>query len=174
MTNVGAWNQHYLNLTEPHRYGDLLSYQMAAAWMIGCATVEDWGCGGGFLRQFIDPDAYVGVDGSCSPFADRIDDLVTYRSEAEGIVLRHVLEHDMNWELILENALASARKRLFIALFTPLRAKTEVLMVEPDYRGVPVIGFRLSDLTDKIDADYTVETIPGSAYGVETLIRVSM
>ena len=172
-----AWDSHYTDLIEPEPYGDLRSYELAAEWVKGCATVEDRGCGKGWLRQFIDPNAYIGIDGSNSPFADGMADLTEYVSECEGIVLRHVLEHSYEWTKILDCAVASFTRRLIVILFTPLVDVTQVLMTEPDYDDVPVIAFEPHDLTDRIplDCETTVETIeaPGSAYGVETLIRVA-
>jgi hypothetical protein len=171
------WDSHYRGLVEPVSYGDLESYYAAADWLDGCQTVEDWGCGGGYFRHFV-KGSYLGIDGSESPFADLVADLRTYPStRPDGIVLRHVLEHDHDWAMILDNALDSFVRRLFVALFTPLADETRVLMTEPAYGDVPVIAFRLTDLTDRFpeDVTWTNETIeaPGSAYGVETLIRIA-
>ena len=156
-------------------YGGDESYTLAAQWVEGCAHVEDWGCGKGYLRNFIPPERYRGVDGTSSKFSDEVADLTEYASSVEGIVLRHVLEHEHSWDRILTNALASCTQRLFIALFTPLQDKTTVLFTEPDYENVPVIGFRLEDITDRLSemTKYTVDTIlSDTAFGEETLIRV--
>ena len=123
MSSVGAWADHYATLREPISYGNEATYQAAADWTSDCVLVEDWGCGMGYLRRFIDPDRYRGIDGSWSPFADEVADLTVYRSHVEGIVLRGVLEHDYEWVKILDNAVASFIKRLFIALFTPWPAR---------------------------------------------------
>jgi hypothetical protein len=122
------------------------------------------------LRKFCDPNAYVGIDGSQSPFADVVTDLAERRTKSEGIVLRHVLEHDYRWTQILENAVASFTKRICIVLFTPLAKSTHVLQVEPEYGDVPVIAFQLSDIVSLVP-NWTVYQIPGSYYGVETIIR---
>ena len=176
-TSAGAWDEHYVGRAEPFPYGDERSYRRAAHWMQGCSTVEDWGCGGGWLRQFIHPSStYRGIDGSASPFADEIADLTTYCSDVDGIVLRHVLEHEHQWEKVLDNAVCSFRKHLFIALFTPLSHLTEVLHTEPDYNGVPVIAFRLEDIINRLptDVDYSIETITSdTVYGFETFIIVT-
>lgn len=176
-SNLGAWDEHYENLEAPESYGGDPTYPMAAAWMEGCATVEDWGCGKGWLRQFCDPAAYRGIDGSCTPFADVVADLATYRSDVDGIVLRHVLEHDYRWGVILAGAIASCRERLCVILFTPQVEKTRVLHTEPDYHDVPVIAFRLEDITDPIEADgfeVEVEVVQcNSFYGADTVIRAN-
>jgi hypothetical protein len=67
------------------------------------------------MRQYVRGD-YRGVDGS-GPFADAIVDLCHYRSDADGVFLRHVLEHNPEWRSILTNALASARRRCVIVLW---------------------------------------------------------
>lgn len=175
--NVGAWDPHYRHLTEPEPYGGTLSYELIAEEVRGLPRVEDWGCGKGWLRRYIDPNAYVGVDGSCTPFADVICDLTEYRSRAAAVVLRHVLEHNYEWAQVLDNALGSFTDKLVIVLFTPLVAQTYVMHTEPDYADVPCIAFRLDDLVDRIPTvcTYRAETFEseGHPYGEETLIVVT-
>lgn len=176
VTSVGAWDDHYRVLTEPFAYGDDVPYRIAAEWVAGCATVEDWGCGGGWLRRFVLEGVYVGLDGSATPYADHVVDLATWQSKPEGIVMRSVLEHNHDWQPILDNALRSFTKRFFLALFTPLTDETTLLLTEPAYHDVPVYSFRLTDITDRIPADvtWTEETVPTrSFYGAETFIRMS-
>jgi hypothetical protein len=171
------WDHHYANLSAPEPYGDSPSYRMAAEWMHGCITVEDWGCGKGWLRSLIDREAYLGVDGSKSPFADVVDDLATRITVCDGIVLRHVLEHCDNWADVLDNAVRSAIERLCIVLFTPVADQTHVLAREPEYGDVPVISFALADLTDRLEGQWTHETFEspqGSVYRTETVIRVTV
>lgn len=170
--NQGAWDRHYADLVNPEPYGEDTSYMAAADWVRGCVTIEDWGCGKGWLQQFCDPAAYIGVDGSQSPFADVVADLVEPRSQVEGIVLRHVLEHDYRWYTILRNAVDSFTRRLCIVLFTPLVKDTQVLQTEPDYDDVPVIAFQLTDITRHLPT-WNLYQVPGSHYGTETIIQVS-
>lgn len=86
----------------------------------GIVTVEDWGCGLGGFKLFLRPEQrYLGVDGSKSPFADRLVDLVDYRCDPDAVHLRHVLEHNPKWDRILDNALKSFRKQMVLSLFTP-------------------------------------------------------
>lgn len=175
-SSVGAWNEHYAQLEEPEPYSATPTYQLAADWLADCATVEDWGCGKGWMRQFIQPpERYTGVDGSHTPFADVVEDLATRVTTPDGIVLRHVLEHNHEWWLVLDNALSSAQQRLCIVLFTPILETTRVMHLEPDYHNVPVIGFALADLTTRFESfgwEWTVDYVAGGFYGMETVLRL--
>jgi hypothetical protein len=71
------------------------------------------------MRQYVH-GGYRGVDGSLSRFSDETVDLCCYRSNVDGVFMRHVLEHNYNWRAILRNALDSAQRRCAIVLFTPL------------------------------------------------------
>jgi hypothetical protein len=66
-TNVGKWTFWYEGTEQPWPYGDTTSYEIGAAWLAGCARVEDWGCGAGWLSTLIPADRYRGIDGD--PFA---------------------------------------------------------------------------------------------------------
>jgi hypothetical protein len=74
--------------------------------------VEDWGCGGGGFRRFCLSPRYIGLDGSKTPFADKIVDLCTYSLIAPGIMMRHILEHNYEWERILVSAVRSFQEKL--------------------------------------------------------------
>lgn len=175
-TNLGRWNRWYGLLgTDPEPYGLSVTYQMGADWLADCAVVEDWGCGKGWMRQYVQPpERYRGVDGSNTPFADEIVDLAVYRSRMPGVFMRHVLEHERRWWLVLANALASAEQRLALVLFTPLGEETREIAFAPD-PGVPDISFRLTDLTDPIGAagfTWSAETLSSpTQYGTETILR---
>jgi hypothetical protein len=178
MSNLGRWARWYRGLTadDPQPYGDSDSYRILAEWVSDCDLVEDWGCGKGWMRRFV-PDTiarYRGVDGTRSPFADIVADLTQYRSDVDGIVLRHVLEHDWNWELILRNAMASFRHRFGLALFTPLADTTHEIAYTPDV-GVPDISFAEADLVAHFDGcTWTrVDLVPSpTQYGVEHIYLV--
>jgi hypothetical protein len=170
------WDEHYRNLDVPFRYGHL-SYTLIADYLRDCTEVEDWGCGGGGLRAYLqDGTAYRGVDGSATPFADTIADLREYRSDAEAIVLRHVLEHNHDWRAVLSNALASFRRKLVIALFTPMGEQTKVLAVEDDFGGVPVLSFGWEDLLlaipEALRADVVMLVDSDTHYGTETVLLI--
>ena len=171
-TNVGKWAAWYQGCEGPWPYGDTTSYEIGAAWLAGCAMIEDWGCGAGWLRTLLPPARYRGLDGTTSPYCDEVVDLVAYRSRVPGVFMRHVLEHNDEWARILDNAVASFTERMVLILFTPERAATEEIAFRPDI-GVPDIAFRLADITDHFppNVTYTVHRIPSATqYGGETII----
>ncbi len=176
---VGQWDRHYAGITEAEPYGLSLTYLYAAAFVEDLESMEDWGCGNAWLKRCMDrPEIYRGIDGSSSPFADEIDDLATRQTSVAGIVLRHVLEHNDNWQEVLDNAIACARERLCIVLFTPLAEETTVLHREPDYGDVPVISFSLVDICDRLrvreGARWDIVTLesPSTTHHTETVFRV--
>jgi hypothetical protein len=120
------WNKWYNGLTKEDigafRYGDTITYKLGYDFLKTCDTIEDWGCGvGGFKRLFSNEDLhkYTGIDGSKTPIADKKEDLTKYISNVDGIYMRHVLEHNYDWKLILENACKSFNKKMCLVLFTP-------------------------------------------------------
>ena len=172
--NSGKWNRFYRDATDTDLYGDELTYQRAADFLADVSEVEDWGCGLGGFRRFCRTD-YVGIDGSASPFADRIADLADYRSNADGILIRHVLEHDFRWRKILDNAVASFRSKLCLILFTPLAPRTSEIAYNHDY-AVPDISFREEDITGRFGgARWTAQRNlrTDTQYGVEHIFYVS-
>jgi hypothetical protein len=179
VSSAGKWNRWFSLLGEdPEPFGDSETYQMAADFTADCDMVEDWGCGKGWLRRFIPPHRYRGVDGSTSPFADVIADLTTYQTYEDGIVIRHVLEHEYEWRKILDNAIVSARRRLVIILFTPTnQERTRQIAYAPD-PGVPDLSFFLPDLVlPAAEAGWqvmlNVVSPSPTQYGQETVLRCS-
>jgi len=170
-SNLDRWTPWYEGATAPAPYADTVTYQLAAEWLDGL-DVEDWGCGLGWFRKF-HRGGYLGVDGTRSPWCDVHVDLAEYRSPAEGILLRHVLEHDPRWREILDNAVASTLRRLCVVLFTPPQDETRVLAEDVGGLGVPDQGFRIADVTARFaELTWTVETlVTASGYGVETVLR---
>lgn len=178
-SRLGLWDAWYARFGRKASYGDPATMRLAAAWFgepgAGIGQVEDWGCGLAGLSTLLDPKLdYVGIDGSRSPFATRIADLETYRSDTDAVHLRHVLEHNPRWEAVLDNALASFRKRMVLTLFTPWCERTSVIMRYPDFNGsghtMIDLGFRRGDIVDRFgDLHWTSrEGIPTqSQYGVE-------
>jgi hypothetical protein len=127
-SNVGKWDDWYKSLSlqdmgSLRLYGDTVTYRMAAAFLTDVTEVEDWGCGAGGFKRFC-RTRYVGVDGTKTPFADRVADLCTYTSRVEGIMMRHVIEHNYSWRAILDNAVSSFTKKLCLILFTPFSPET--------------------------------------------------
>jgi hypothetical protein len=175
VSSVGKWDRWYGLLgSKPEPYGLSETYELGADWLSPCELIADWGCGKGWMRQFVSPERYLGIDGSQTPFADVVADLTTYRSAVPGVFVRHVLEHDWEWQRILDNALASTRERLCLVVFTPLADVTHEIAYADD-PGVPDISFRLADLTDRIGAagfEWFVETLASDTqYGTETILR---
>lgn len=171
MSNAGKWDRWYAGLNEPQSYGSSQTYAIGADFLVDCDTVEDWGCGKGFMRTLIDPKRYRGIDGSRTPFADEVVDLVGYRSSVDGVFMRHVLEHDWRWAQILTNAAESAQRKLVLVLFTPLTDTTHEMAWNED-PGVPDISFALDDLLVHLGRFVVVvehlET--ATQYGVETVL----
>ena len=147
-TNAGKWDKWYagLKLDNPSgaktKYGANTTYIIAGAFLAGCEAVEDWGCGRGGFRGYC-PGRYIGVDGSHTPYADKIAELGEYRSSVDGILLRHVLEHNYNWPKVLDRAVKSFRKKLCVVLFTPF-AETTRELAHNGKAGVDVPDLSLS------------------------------
>ena len=155
-TNVGKWGPWYRGVTETKPYGDPRTYGWAEEWLKG-RPVQDWGCGYGWFRTQHD-GPYHGIDGTFTPFCDQVVDLVHFRSQGWDILLKHVLEHNHQWRAILDNAVASFEDRLLILIFTPMQDETRVLDENVAGLGVPDIGFKLSDITDRlVGCQWTVE-----------------
>ena len=154
MSNVGRWNRwywkHKLRSYVPFLkkdapiYGDVTTYQLAADFLSDVSEVEDWGCGLGGFRRFCKTQ-YIGVDGSWTSGCDRVVDLVKYRSNPEGILLRHVLEHNPEWSIVLKNAVESFRRKMCVVIFTPFSETTHALHWWPKL-NVPDISFNRDEL----------------------------
>ena len=175
MSNVGKWDRLYRAVVDPEPYGLTPTYEMGVEWLAPCDWIEDWGCGKGWVRTLVTPERYRGIDGSQSPFADEIVDLAEYRSEAPGIFMRHVLEHDFRWPAILDNALASVTERMVLVLFTPFADETHNVMWGAPQ--VPNLSFRREDLTERMDAagmTYSEVSLksPRAAFNEETVFRL--
>jgi hypothetical protein len=172
-TNVGKWDSCYRNLspTAPMIYANSVTYLMAAAFLADVDEVEDWGCGGGGFRHFCLSPRYIGLDGSKTPFADKIVDLCTYSSDVPGIMMRHILEHNYHWEKILVSALGSFQRKFCLILFTPFAHETKEIAHNRNIGiDVPDLSFKRED----IERNFTglkwklVEDIgTQSQYGVE-------
>lgn len=125
-------------------YGDETSYKKAVEFLDGPYIIEDWGCGTAYAQKFVKRGRYVGVDGSWSLHRHISADLRTYRSSADAILMRHILEHNDEWQKVLENALASFQKKMCLIIFTPFSDKTHQIVMNPN--GVPDISFCKDDL----------------------------
>lgn len=148
-TNQGKWDT--LITGEQRPFGDEVTYHRAAQFLADCEQIEDWGCGFGWFSKIFSghSDADVqNLDGTKTEYADRVVDLCSYRSQSEGILLRHVLEHNHHWRQVLENALSSFQRKLVIVIYTPFAEETHNRGDHQfeDGTTVPVISFRLEDL----------------------------
>lgn len=151
---LGKWDGWYKDLDMrkpgPFRYGNTVTYSLAAQFLKDVPEVEDWGCGtGGFRRLYT--GKYVGVDGSANRFVDKVADLTEYVSEVDGIMMRHVLEHNPDWKDVLDNAVKSFRKKFCLVLFTPFSDETrEIARNEAHGVDVPDISFRREDIEERL------------------------
>lgn len=138
---TGRWHND-----QPHMYGDEITYKLAAEFLDGFGPIEDWGCGASWFKNYIKNSFYKGIDGSDN--ADQIADLREYKSTGNNILLRHVLEHNEEWEKILENAIASFSSRMCVVVFTPFQ-DNETKILSKNKRGIPDIGFKKESLIFK-------------------------
>lgn len=179
VSNLGRWDRIYSLLEDdrPLPYAMTVTYGLGAEWLADCASVEDWGCGMGWFRTLIEPDRYVGIDGSLTRHADVVADLADYRSNVSGIFMRHVLEHDFRWATVLDNALASFTQRMALILFTPLSSVGTYDMEWEEDPGVPNLSLDRSALIERFavaNATWTEQTVFTKAkYGAETIFRLA-
>lgn len=181
--NVSKWDSWYKKLPDApssFNYGETVTYELAAEFLKDCETVEDWGCGaGGFFRYR--PDA-IGVDGSNTKFAvKRNIDLKSYLSECDGVHLRHILEHNYNWDSILKNALISAKKKLVVTLFIPLNDNETTEIANNGIYGVdvPDISICKREFMDIVTsfnpANIAIDCLKTStSYGEEQIFYITM
>jgi len=92
---LGKWDDWYRDVDAVRHCGGIQTYKLAADFLKDMSTVEDWGCGAGGFRKFY-KGKYKGIDGSANKYVDKVADLRTYRSSVDGILVRHVLEHNYN------------------------------------------------------------------------------
>lgn len=174
---MNEWDHAHAELSSTLDYGGPHSYVEIAKFVEDCYEIEDWGCGGGRMRDYLLPHpahAYTGIDGSLTPYG-KLADLTRYRSECDAVILRHVLEHNYDWQLILDNAFASARRKVAVVLFTPLQHETHNLWSVKDYGDVPNIGFNVYDLLAHMPWNVKQKhfTSPNTYFGEETCLFAS-
>lgn len=143
----GRWTE-YAVATDRSSYGQYATYQPAAEFLDKPGwLVEDWGCGLGYAKQFFREASYLGVDGTKSAFCDVVDDLRFRKSFAQGILLRHVLEHNLMWQWILQGATRAAQYRIAIVFFLPFVSHPVITEEEdPRYPGVVTLHLVESDV----------------------------
>lgn len=158
MRNKWAGHRDATGANESGFYGIEETYKKAAAYL-DVGPVEDWGCGKAYARRFFS-QPYKGVDGTPDG-CDAVVDLAKYTSNTHGILMRHVLEHNFDWEQILKNALASA-DHLAIIICTDFSDQTHLLYI--DQFGIPIFSFRKEDLT-KHFPHWEEEVVTGEGQG---------
>lgn len=172
--NLGKWDDWYKSLTTEDIgsicYGDDLTYLMGSAFLADVTEVQDWGCGAGGFKRFCRA-RYTGLDGSKSPFADRVVDLCVFASNAEGVFMRHVLEHNYEWQKILDNAVRSFKRKFCLILFTPFAEQTcEIAHNRQHGVDVPDISFSRHDIERHLAGlrwELFANISTSSVYGVE-------
>ena len=169
---LGKWDNWYKGLKKEGDlfYGEMETYYMAAELLSDIKTVEDWGCGVGGFKKFY-KGKYIGIDGSKTPFTDKIADLRKYTSKVDGILMRHVLEHNYDWEKVLKNAIKSFKKKMVLILFTPFVSETKEIAHNLQYGvDVPDIAFNPKDIEKNfVGCDWKlISDIPArTGYGIE-------
>ncbi len=146
------------------------SYRKSAEFL-GDRPMEDWGCGMGWAHYFFSPENYKGIDGSIGFVSEAID-LSTYTSNTENILLRSVIEYNLDWLKILQNAKASFTNKLCIVIFNPFSDETNLMFM--DTNDIPMMSFKKQDILDVFsDCKVREETITSvSPYGQEWILYV--
>jgi hypothetical protein len=128
------------------------SYKLAGGYLSGKGLVEDWGCGTTWARQYIHAP-YRGIDGAWSRWTDEIVDLRTYTSSVPKILIRHVLEHNWDWRIVLNNALQSFNDRMMLILFLRpgLEDKNIYRNSHDPHKHIPAIALSEPDLHSILD-----------------------
>lgn len=154
LSNIGKWDRWYelpgvIESRQP--FGKLHTYHEACSWFEGVSLVADWGCGKGYFGELFKGQV-IGIDGSHSPYADVIADLTEYKEKSPGILIRHVLEHEPNWRLVLKNALtAFTDKAMLIFFIAPGNGPDQDLYWEED-PGVPNLRIDMKSLHELIES----------------------
>ena len=174
---MDKWNEWYKKKSSmgAFRYGDTITYELGYMFLRDCKKIEDWGCGMGGFKRFIkaeDNIEYIGVDGSNTPFLNIKADLTEYKSSTEGLFMRHIIEHNYQWEKILHSAFSSFTKKMCLVLFTPFSETTKEIAHNLIHGvDVPDISFCKNDLVEifkKYNITYKLETITSdTGYHIE-------
>lgn len=172
---IGRWDY---TKTGNIKYGHVESYRRAAAWFdeIG-GTVEDWGCGPCAFEPHLKVCNYRGIDGSYTQSVDVIcADLQDYGSlDADHILLRDVLDHNLNWRRILQNAIGCFKRRMLLNFFHWWAPETKVIVINTvDWApGVPDLVFKREDIMELIYPYFVKEEhMPADAETVNNNVLV--
>ncbi|OHA87802.1 MAG: hypothetical protein A3A96_00550 [Candidatus Zambryskibacteria bacterium RIFCSPLOWO2_01_FULL_39_39] len=173
---LGKWDGWYKDAKTmgAFRYGDTITYKLASDFLADTKEVEDWGCGTGGFKRFY-KGKYVGIDGSKNTFVDKVADLSSYRSDVESIMMRHVLEHNYDWQNVLARAVSSFRRKFCLIIFTPFQDETSEIAHNKKYGvDVPDLAFRKEDIEKFfVGLKWRMETHKTkTSYGVEYIYYV--
>jgi hypothetical protein len=175
-SNVGKWNGWYSKLdNKPMFYGNTITYQLGYEFLNDCEIVEDWGTGGGGFKDY--RKNAIGVDGSDTPFADKkFIDLTNYISNCDGIYMRHVLEHNYEWQKILNNAIKSATKKVCVVMFIPF-SEDDTKLLRNNSIDVPDLSISKAEFYNIIkqypNIQYeSVEYVTKTQYNYEQIIYI--
>ena len=118
--------------------------------------LEDWGCGNCVFKEYckkLENIKYIGVDGSNTGYQDKVADLTNYKSDVDCIYIRHILEHNHEYEKILNNGLQSFKKVLILILFTPFSDDETKVINSGELSGytIPDISFKKDELISIIE-----------------------
>ena len=179
------WNEWYKDLKEENigsfRYGNTQTYTLGYEFLKTCDKIEDWGCGAGGFKSLFNKDnlhKYIGIDGSITPFSNIKADLTNYISNVDGIFMRHILEHNYEWKIILENACKSFSKKMCLILFTPFSNQTNEISHNLKHGvDVPDLSFDKNELISifkKYNIIYELITIQSeTGYNVEHIFYLN-
>lgn len=154
------------------------SYKKAAEFLGD--SCEDWGCGTGWAKRYF--TKYKGIDGSQAKYVNEVADLVNYTSSVDNILMREVLEYNIEWKKILDNVKKSFKKKFCLIISTPFVEETKISLVEKVFRvgrGIVEITefcFNKQDILDFFpDREYklkeeTIET--NHLYGQDWILYV--
>ena len=106
------------------------SYKKAAEFLGPDQPVEDWGGGTGWAKRYF-TGPYKNIDGSTHKNVDEVADLVKYTSSVENILMRQVLESNVDWRKILANVKKSFKKKFCLVIATPLVETTKEGLTNP-------------------------------------------
>lgn len=146
---TGKWNVIYQKCITPINLGSEQTYKVGMEFLNDCNEVEDWGGGTGYAKKYCLSPRYEIIDGSLSKNNNIIQDLRNYKSKTEGIFMRHVLDHNPEWKLILNNALNSFTKKFCLIIGGKFRDETKIVNIIQD-RGISNIEFKRSDIEQEL------------------------
>lgn len=173
MSMEGMWKHLYPPECGVFPFGGDESYVRAGRFFAkGCRLVEDWGSGTGYFKKFLRPEIkYIPIDGTPNPYITKVLDLEKYQSTANGILLRHVLEHNLRWQKILDNAAKSVRQKLVLIISTPLNLALSKSIKTDEY-GISSFSLGEIEIMEHLGG-FTVRKekmeSPATPYRVETI-----